>query len=124
MSVTISGSKHSAEWVHAQSENRHSAEWVHAQRLENTTFGDIKELETPCLVEFLRLRLGFFPVKDAPLPHSTLRARRDTSTPLPGLFYQLEAFNLGDLLWLSARLGTRMKLSWIFLVFFEFVSHE
>ncbi|KAG9289605.1 hypothetical protein G9A89_014340 [Geosiphon pyriformis] len=77
------------------SENRHSAEWVHAHRLENTTLGDIKELETPCLVEFLRLRLGFFPVKDAPLPHPTLRARRDTSTPLPGLFYQLEVLTLG-----------------------------
>ncbi|KAG9289076.1 hypothetical protein G9A89_003830, partial [Geosiphon pyriformis] len=92
------------------SENRHSAEWVHAQWLENTTFGDIKELETPCLVEFLRLRLGFFPVKDAPLPHPTLRARRDTSTSLPGLFHQLEAFNLRYLLQLSVRLGTIMNL--------------
>ncbi|KAG9298103.1 hypothetical protein G9A89_003406, partial [Geosiphon pyriformis] len=87
------------------SENRHSAEWVHGQRLENTIFDNIKELETPCLVEFLRLRLGFFPVKDAPLPHPTLKARRDTSTSLPGLFYKLEAFNLGDLLWLSVQLG-------------------
>ncbi|KAG9299863.1 hypothetical protein G9A89_002870 [Geosiphon pyriformis] len=106
------------------SENRHSAEWVHVQWLENTTFGDIKELETPRLVEFLRLRLGFFLVKDAPLLYTTLRAKRDTSTPLPGLFYQLEAFNLGDLLRLSVRLGTRTNLSWIFLVFFEFVSNE
>ncbi|KAG9298059.1 hypothetical protein G9A89_018142 [Geosiphon pyriformis] len=30
-------------------QNGHSAKWVHAQWLENTTFGDIKELETPCL---------------------------------------------------------------------------
>ncbi|KAG9289532.1 hypothetical protein G9A89_002305 [Geosiphon pyriformis] len=91
MSLTVSGS-------------RHLEERVHAQRLENTTLGDIKELETPCLVEFLRLRLGFFPVKDAPLPHPTLRARRDTSTPLP------RDFNLGDLLRLSVRLETRMNL--------------